>query len=719
MSFQLFALFVLPALPAPPQEASPSRTIEDLRGGIQVVQRGPRVGWTEGGLLAIGSGDSRELRDPMTFELAEEAEGDGDSDSAGAPQGRDAGSVDWGGSRPPYQIKLTQAGADEPLVLHTSAERIREGQAHPSLQHLSWVEAGDLWVADLSGERPRVEAITHDGDPDVLDGLLDWVYQEELYGRGDFQGHWWSPGEPRLAFLTLEEHRVRNFPIVDFVPTETLDVDRGVELENLRYPKSGDANPTVELSIYNAQEQTTQAVRIQGMPRDGLIVRVEWTPTGDLLLVSIQDRIQTWAELHAVDPNTGESTRWIREESETWVNRPSPPIWLEDGRFLWNSERTGYNHLYLYESGGKLVGPVTQGEWQVRSVMDVDEQSEEILFEGTEGGAVNRNVYRTALAALADDSPEPLRLTTGAGSHGIRMGPNGKYFLDRVSSVSEPSRTLLCDARTGEVLRELSKDEVESDVAYAPWELLEVPARDGYPLDASVMRPLGGAPSPEAPAPLLLDIYSGPDAPTVRNSWRVSDWSQFLAQEGVMVLRVNVRTASGRGQAHTGLCYKQLGVQELRDLEDAVDWAVSNLGADPAHVGITGWSYGGFMAGYALTHSDRFALGLAGAGVHDWRLYDTIYTERYMSTPQLNPEGYAKTSVISSAANLQGHLAILHGTIDDNVHLQNSIQLISALQQAGKTNFSLMLYPGWRHGVGSPHRTQFNWDAIAEHLLDR
>ncbi len=723
------ALFSCAPLALPPQAATqqtrgnvqgegpPRRTIESLGERLAVVERGPRVRWTDDGLLRIGSDDGAELRDPATWELAE-APAESSSGEVSADDS-DELEVNWGGSRPPYQISIREPGAEDSTQLHASADRIREGQAHPAGKFLSWVEAGDLWVADLTGKRPRVSAVTSDGDPDVLDGLLDWVYQEEIYGRGNFQAHWWSPVDPLLAFLTLEEHRVRSFPIIDFVPEGTLDTDRGVDLETLRYPKSGDANPTVELSIYDAAAGTMRGVKLDGMPRDGLIVRVAWTEDGATLLVTIQDRIQTWAELHAVDPVTGEGELWIREESQTWVNRPRSPIWLEDGRFLWRSERTGYNHLYLYERGGKLLGPVTAGEWQVRSVVDIDEEAGEILFEGTQHGAVDRNFYRTALAVLGEGSPGPQRLTMGTGSHSLTWSPDQAFFLDRFSSVSTPPRTVLCDGRTGEVLREVSSDTLDPAMPYAGWELIEIPARDGYPLDASVMRPLTGSPSSGAPAPLLLDIYSGPDAPTVRNSWRVSAWNQFLAQEGVMVLRVNVRTASGRGQAHTELCYLQLGVQELRDLEDSVDWAVANLGADADHVGITGWSYGGFMSAYALTHSDRFALGLAGAGVHDWRLYDTIYTERYMSTPQLNPDGYAKTSVLGAAGNLNGHLAILHGTIDDNVHLQNSIQLISELQQAGQTDFSLMLYPGWRHGVGSPHRTRFNWEAIEEHLLGR
>jgi dipeptidyl aminopeptidase/acylaminoacyl peptidase len=220
--------------------------------------------------------------------------------------------------------------------------------------------------------------------------------------------------------------------------------------------------------------------------------------------------------------------------------------------------------------------------------------------------------------------------------------------------------------------------------------------------------------------PMWLPTYSGPDAPTVSNAWSSSAWYQFLAQNGVMVLQVNVRTASGRGHAVTERAYRQLGVQELLDLEDAVDWACAERNGDPARVGITGGSYGGFMAAYALTRSDRFATAIAASAVHDWRMYDTIYTERYMSTPALNPEGYEKSSVVAGAADLRGHLVITHGEMDDNVHFQNAVHLVHALQKAGK-DFELVLYPQSRHGIADRDLRwwdrRLTWRVIREELL--
>jgi dipeptidyl-peptidase-4 len=424
----------------------------------------------------------------------------------------------------------------------------------------------------------------------------------------------------------------------------------------------------------------------------------------------VQDRIQTWMELNTADPETGGVTKILREESDTWVNRLPFPRWQADGSFLWFSERTGYRHIYHYEADGKLRRQLTSGGWQVRQIVRVGKDW--IWFTGTKDGAINNNLYRVDW-----QGKNLTRLTHGEGSHSTSLNKAGTWFLDTVSSVTSPSEVRLCkgDGSKSVVLARSKPRDVLTH-AYCPKQRLTIKARDDYPLDATVIKPLGFEPSSNKKYPIYLPTYSGPNAPSVRNRFGSSTWQQFLAQRGVLILQVNVRSASGRGMAHTGQCYKRLGVVELRDLEDAVDHVCKHFAGDPERVAIDGWSYGGFMAAYALTHSDKFSLGLAGAGVHDWRLYDTIYTERYMSTPQLNKEGYEKTSSIKAAKNLSGHLVLMHGTMDDNVHMQNSIQLLYALQRAGKDDFELMLYPKSRHGVGSRHRQRMVWRAIRDNF---
>jgi dipeptidyl-peptidase-4 len=460
---------------------------------------------------------------------------------------------------------------------------------------VSFVRGNDLAVVDVAGK--AVWEVTTDGGPERFHGLLDWVYQEEIYGRGDFQGHWWSPVGSRLAFLSLDEAAVKEFTLVHHVPEGFLDHERAVEPEVSNYPKAGDPNPTASLAIADAAARKVVAVDLAAYPKDLLVMRVDWTPDGSTLLVSLSDRVQTWAELVAVDPATGTVTPWIREQSPTWVNRTESPRWLPDGTFLWLSERTGYQHVYHYEQGGKLRGAVTAGEWQVRAIERIDAERQQLWFEGTKDGATGRHLYRTGF-----DGQGLVCVTPGVGSHQATVNPDGTLVLDRWSAMDQPTvlRVLAAD---GSVVKEIARATTgdAAKYAFAERKRVTIAARDGYELDACVMLPTewreGGS------YPVFLPTYSGPDAPSVRDAWQHSTFHQFLCQQGFVVLQVNVRSASGRGQVHTGTCYRQLGVQELKDLEDAVDLVCTKFGGDPLRVAISGWSYGGFMAAFALTHS--------------------------------------------------------------------------------------------------------------------
>ncbi len=586
-----------------------------------------------------------------------------------------------------------------------------ELHASPDGSRASFVQHNDLYLASADG----VWRVTDDGGPEQFHGKLDWVYQEELYGRGDFQGHWWSPDGSRCAFLSLDEAPVRAFTVIDHVPQDFLDKERSVTSEVTNYPKAGDPNPFASLSVAHCGSEEVVRCDLSRFPKDLLVVRVDWTPDGRTLLATLQDRIQTWAELCAIDPETGEVTTWIREESPTWVNRPSSPRWLQDGTFLWLSERSGYQHVYRYRPGGELVETATSGAWQVRSIVRVDEARRLLWFEGTKDGATGRHLYRVGFGGEG-----LVCLTPGVGTHSFALGDDGRYVIDRWSSMEHPTIVRVTDGETGEVLQELGRATkgVAAEYAFSEKRRLSIAARDGYPLDASVQLPPDWKEGERYP--VFLPTYSGPDAPSVRDRWSHSTYHQFLAQQGFIILQCNVRSASGRGQEHTGACYRQLGVQELKDLEDAVDHVCAEHGGDPARVAISGWSYGGFMSAYALTHSKKFALGLAGAGVHDWRLYDTIYTERYMRTPQENKEGYERTSVIRAAKDLHGQLVLIHGSMDDNVHLQNTMQLLWELQKANHQNVELMVYPRSRHGLNGAvrgHSSEFQWRRL-KRLLD-
>lgn len=592
-------------------------------------------------------------------------------------------------------VRLTRTGK---ASLKRRIEMAPDGRA------LSFVDGYDLYLGRTDGTLFR---LSDDGSPELFYGELDWVYQEEVYGRYKFKATWWAPNSEHLAFLRIDEEGVPTFNVVDDIPTHP-------EIEALKYPKAGDTNPRATLHVASAEDGKVRAVdlgRYEG--KEILIVRVGWTPDSRVLF-QVQDREQTWLDLNVADPKTGAVTHWIREDSETWVNILDGIHWLEDGSFLWESERTGYRHLYHYDAQGKLVRAVTSGEWQVTGVSEIDEKRGEVVFTGTRDGAINKNTYIVRL-----EGGEPWRVTPGPGTHSVEWNGDGSLALVRSNALNNPGEQRLV-RRDGKVLRILARSPMPKAAeryGYSMPELVSIPCRDGYRLDATILKPENF--DPALAWPVWIDTYSGPDAPSVRNAWESSGWFQFLAQEGYIVFQLNVRSASGRGQKHTQACYQRMGIPETEDIEDAVKWLTAHPWADASRVGITGWSYGGFIAARALCCTKLFKLGIAGGGVYTWRNYDTIYTERYMRTPQNNPEGYENGSVLKWAKNLHGHLVIIHGAIDDNVHVQNAMQLAYELQKAGKI-FDLMIYPRNRHGIRNRsqfwHWRDYVWHQIQEHL---
>ena len=591
--------------------------------------------------------------------------------------------------------------------LTNNADEEKEADFSPDGKMASFVRDNNLFVVDVaSGKETQ---ITDDGSEKFLNGILDWVYEEELYGRGNKRGYWWSPDSSRIAFIRTDETPVKNFVVVNHQGAYQT-------VENTPYPKAGSPNPTVQLVMVELRTpRKIIAETTNYKPEDFLISRVAWSPDSKHVIYQAQNREQTFLDLNAADFQTGKTTTLFKETSPAWVEVVDNPAWLKDGSFVWQSARSGWKHLYHFGEDGKLIKQITSGDWEVRDLYGVDEKNNFAYFSATAFNTTAPQVYRIKL-----DGTDLKRISTGDGSHAASFNETFTHFVDTYSEPMTPAQTRLyrADGTLERIINE-NKVEILSQYKLSKPEFLKVKTRDGFELEAIMIKP------PDFDAnkkyPVMSFIYSGPHAPQVRNAWGSTTgmWYQMLAQNGYIIWVIDNRTASGKGAKSEYGLYKNFGETELKDLEEGVSYLKSLPYIDGSRIGISGWSFGGYMTAYALTHSKNFKIGIAGGTVADWSLYDSIYTERYMGTPQTNPEGYKKSSVLTAAKDLNGKLLLVHGAIDDNVHLQNTMQLVYELQKAGK-QFDLMLYPTARHGVTNPlqvkHMRQMMTDFILKNL---
>jgi len=602
-----------------------------------------------------------------------------------------------------YYLPLSASAA---VRLTTSPDAEEEIDFSPDGRYVSFVRGRNLYVVDVT--RARETQLTSDGGGDVFNGQLDWVYQEEIFGRGNFRGYWWSPDSTRLAFLRLDEHAVPEWVDLDDLPHDPT-------LVRTRYPRAGDPNPLVRLGIAEISGRTAWADLSAYVPEDLLLVEAGWAPDSRRLAVQLQNREQQWLDLAMVPAGGGKPTVFFREQYGKWVEHHGNPTWLKDGSFLWLSDRTGFTHLEHRRADGGLLTAVTSGRWDVRALHGVDEAGGWIYYSGAEHQTTGRDVYRVRL-----DGSGAARLSTTAGTHRATFNPGLTRYLDRWSAITTPTQVRL-HAADGTERRVIDANPAPKLAEYgvkAP-QFLQVPTRDGFTMEAMLITP------PDFDStrtyPVYQETYGGPGSPRVVNQWTGPEqlYFQLLAQSGIVVWLCDNRSASAKGLESQWPVHGRLGELELADIEDGVAWLKKQPWVDPARIAIGGFSYGGFMAGYALTRSTTFAAGIVGAPVTDWRLYDTVYTERLMRTPANNPDGYAESSVVAAAGKLHGRMLLIHGLTDDNVHLQNSTQFMHALQKANKS-FELMLYPASRHGITDAalhrHYRQLSYDFLMRTL---
>jgi dipeptidyl-peptidase 4 len=564
------------------------------------------------------------------------------------------------------------------------------------------VRKNDLYA--IEKDTKNQTRFTTDGNDVIFNGYPDWVYWEEVYDRKP-QGPWWSPDSTQIAFLRVDDTRVARFVILD-------NTQREQKPEITYYPIAGATNPTVKLGIARLADGGVTWIDLGDYPEDDLIVtRVGWLPDSKQVYLFAQNRIQTWLDVCVAPAAGGKPTKLFRDQTPAWVENLGPLTFLPDGSFLYFSEKTGYKHLYRYSPKGELIGAVTSGDWVVRSLDRVDKDGDWIYFSGTRDGWLGKQAYKVKF-----DGTGLEKLTKDKGTHEVEFSPNAKYFVDTWSSFDTDPQTALfrTDGSQVRFLERGPSAQGKKQGKGPAAKLVEIPTPDGFSLAGTVLLPPNHDPAKKYP--VWFQTYGGPQLPTVTDKAGAGGGDGPLAAMGFIVFRADPRSASARGAITCWPIYKKMGVEELKDIETAIRWLIENYpSVDPNRIGMSGHSFGGYITAYAMTHSKLFAAGIAGAPPTDWRSYDSIYTERYMSTPMDNPEGYKVTSVVEAASDLHGRLLILHGMMDDNVHMQNTVQLMDALQKANK-DFEVMFYPHARHGIGGAHYNRIQTDFMKRAL---
>ena len=561
----------------------------------------------------------------------------------------------------------------------------------PDGRQVAFVRDNNIFVTDLASGAEQ--ALTTDGGDNVINGTSDWVYEEELDLRDAFR---WSPDGQRIAFWRLDQTAIRPYYLMNADPLYPT-------LVPVRYPKAGTPNAEVRIGVVEVASGHTTWVEL-GADRDIYVAAMDFAESSLEIWLTRLNRLQNRLDLMLADVRTGASRIIMTDADSAWVDARQP-VWLDGGKqFLYLSERDGFAHLYLYTRAGALVRRVTGGDWDVLEVRGVDEKARAVYVTGAIDGPTERPLLRVGL-----DGKSVTRISHEAGAHNPEFDPSRRFYIDYYSRAGVPPVEQLRNA-DGTLLRTIADNAALAGKVAALGlkgpEFLKLRTPDGVELNALMIKPRDFDPAKRYP--LLMYGYGGPGSQTVVDSWGGPTylWYQMLAQDGYVIAAVDNRGTGGRGARFKKLTYLRLGHYECADQISAARYFGSLPYVDPSRIGLWGWSYGGYMAARTLfVGGGVFAAAMAVAPVTDWRLYDTIYAERYMRTPGQNPQGYDEGSALAYADSLKGRFLLVHGTGDDNVHFQNSLRLIQRLEQANK-QFDMRIYPNKTHSISGGNTSE-------------
>ncbi|OYU82817.1 MAG: S9 family peptidase [Flavobacterium sp. BFFFF2] len=592
-------------------------------------------------------------------------------------------------------------------LLKKALEQVQEPRFSPDGSQLAYVKDNNLSILNIATGQSR--PVTQDGKKNhIINGLTDWVYEEEFAFVKAFD---WSTDGHYLAYMRFDESQVPEFSMSVFAK------NLYPQTETFKYPKAGEKNALVSLHVFNVAANTTQTVNLSQYT-DFYIARLQWTRDPNLFAVQVLNRHQDTLDLLQIDARTAQTQILIHETDAAYVDVTDHLTFLSDNRFIWSSEKSGFNHLYLHDKKGKLLNAITSGNWEVTAFYGVDEKTQTVFYQSVEQGSLNRDVFKVAL-----NGKNKSRLTTQEGTSSATFSTNYANFIHQFSSATEPPSFQLRNSNSGALVKPISNNSALTDKLkrynLPKKDFFELTTAQGNKLNAWIMKPNDFDATKKYP--LLMYQYSGPGSQEVSNSWLDTNdyWFMSLAQQGYLVACVDGRGTGYKGAAFKKCTQKQLGKLEVEDQIAAAKVFGGYPYIDAARIGIFGWSFGGFMASNCLFKgADVFKTAIAVAPVTNWRYYDSIYTERYLQTPQENASGYDDNSPIYHVEKLKGNLLLIHGTADDNVHVQNSMEMIEALVQANK-NFDWAIYPDKNHGIyGGKTRIQL-FNKMTQFILNK
>ncbi|MDX6181312.1 S9 family peptidase [Flavobacterium sp. Fl-77] len=565
--------------------------------------------------------------------------------------------------------------------------QVQEPTFSPDGTKIAYAKENNLYVYDLASQKST--AVTTDGKKNaIINGITDWVYEEEFAFVRAFD---WSKDSKKLAYIRFDESEVPEFSMSmfhkDLYPT----------VETFKYPKAGEKNSVVSLHLYDVVSNTAKKVDL-GNYNDFYIARLQWTNDANFLSAQVLNRHQDNLDLLFIDGNAATVKVVLNEKDKAYVDVTDNLTFLKDNSFIWTSEKDGFNHIYVYDKTGKLKNQVTKGNWEVTSYYGFDEKNKTIFFQSTENGSINRDIYSISL-----DGKNKVRLSKNTGTNVATFSPNFQFFINTFSSASQPTTYTLNEAKTGKEIQVIENNEALKaqlkDYNLPSKEFFVLKTAKGNELNAWILKPKDFDPSKKYP--VFMYQYSGPGSQQVNNDWNNTDdyWFLSLTQQGYIVACVDGRGTGFKGADFKKVTQKELGKYEVEDQIDAAKVIGAYPYVDASRIGIFGWSYGGFMASNCIFQgNDVFKMAIAVAPVTNWRFYDSVYTERYMQTPQENASGYDQNSPINHVSKLKGKFLLIHGSGDDNVHVQNSMQMMEALIQANK-QFDSQIYPDKNHGI--------------------